>query len=81
MLDQVFRLRENGTTARTEVIAGVTTFLTMSYSIFVSRHEHGHERHRKHHRSRAGRARDVRWVSWLVAALLLAYFVFVRSRI
>jgi AGZA family xanthine/uracil permease-like MFS transporter len=28
-----------------------------------------------------GRARDVRWVSWLVAALLLAYFVFVRSRI
>jgi len=28
-----------------------------------------------------GRARDVRWVSWLVAALLLAYFVLVRSRI
>ena len=35
MLDRVFRLRENGTTARTEVIAGVTTFLTMSYIIFV----------------------------------------------
>jgi len=28
-----------------------------------------------------GHARDVRWVSWLVAALLLAYFVLVRSRI
>jgi len=28
-----------------------------------------------------GRARDVRWVSWLVATLLLCYFVFVRSRI
>jgi AGZA family xanthine/uracil permease-like MFS transporter len=28
-----------------------------------------------------GRARDVGWVSWLVATLLLCYFVFVRSRI
>jgi AGZA family xanthine/uracil permease-like MFS transporter len=26
-----------------------------------------------------GRAREVRWVSWLVAVLLLGYFVFVRS--
>jgi AGZA family xanthine/uracil permease-like MFS transporter len=35
MLDGLFRLRENGTTARTEVVAGMTTFLTMSYIIFV----------------------------------------------
>jgi AGZA family xanthine/uracil permease-like MFS transporter len=35
LLDRMFRLRENGTTARTEVVAGVTTFLTMSYIIFV----------------------------------------------
>ncbi len=35
MLERVFRLRENGTTTRTEVLAGVTTFLTMSYIIFV----------------------------------------------
>ena len=28
-----------------------------------------------------GRARDLRWMSWLVAALLLGYFVFVRSRL
>ena len=28
-----------------------------------------------------GRGREVRWVSWLVAALLLAYFVVVRSRL
>src|SRR5205814_9104164 len=28
-------LSENNTTARTEVIAGVTTFLTMAYIIFV----------------------------------------------
>jgi AGZA family xanthine/uracil permease-like MFS transporter len=27
-----------------------------------------------------GRARDAGWVSWLVAVLLLAYFVLVRSR-
>lgn len=35
MLDRLFRLRENGTTVRTEVVAGATTFLTMSYIIFV----------------------------------------------
>jgi len=35
MLDRIFRLRENGTTARTELAAGVATFLTMSYIIFV----------------------------------------------
>ena len=28
-----------------------------------------------------GKARDVRWPMWLLAALLVAYFVFVRSRI
>jgi len=35
MLERVFRLSENRTTARTEVLAGVTTFLTMAYIIFV----------------------------------------------
>ena len=35
MLNRLFRLSESGTTARTEVVAGVTTFLTMSYIIFV----------------------------------------------
>ena len=35
MLNRLFRLSENGTTVRTEVVAGVTTFLTMSYIIFV----------------------------------------------
>jgi AGZA family xanthine/uracil permease-like MFS transporter len=35
MLERLFRLREHGTTVRTEVVAGVTTFLTMSYIIFV----------------------------------------------
>jgi len=34
-LDRVFRLTESGTTVRTEVLAGLTTFLTMSYIIFV----------------------------------------------
>ena len=31
-----FRLKENNTTVSTEVIAGVTTFFTMSYIIFVN---------------------------------------------
>ena len=35
MLDRVFRLSQNQTSARTEVLAGVTTFLTMAYIIFV----------------------------------------------
>ncbi|WP_270829872.1 adenine permease AdeP [Escherichia fergusonii] len=36
MLKRVFKLREHGTTARTEVIAGFTTFLTMVYIVFVN---------------------------------------------
>lgn len=35
MLERFFRLSENQTTIRTEVIAGVTTFLTMAYIIVV----------------------------------------------
>ncbi|EOI6843959.1 adenine permease AdeP [Salmonella enterica] len=36
MLERVFKLSEHGTTARTEVIAGFTTFLTMVYIVFVN---------------------------------------------
>ncbi len=36
MLDRYFQLREHGTTVRTEVLAGLTTFLTMAYIIFVN---------------------------------------------
>ena len=35
MLERLFRLRENGTTVRTELRAGLVTFLTMSYIVFV----------------------------------------------
>jgi AGZA family xanthine/uracil permease-like MFS transporter len=35
MLERMFRLSENQTTARTEILAGVTTFLTMAYIIVV----------------------------------------------
>ncbi|MBI4542381.1 MAG: NCS2 family permease, partial [Gemmatimonadetes bacterium] len=35
MLERVFRLRESGTTVRTEILAGATTFATLSYIIFV----------------------------------------------
>jgi AGZA family xanthine/uracil permease-like MFS transporter len=34
-LDRRFALTANGTTVRTEVLAGVTTFLTMAYIVFV----------------------------------------------
>ncbi|HRM47574.1 MAG TPA: NCS2 family permease [Alicycliphilus sp.] len=36
LLERLFKLREHGTTPRTEVIAGITTFLTMAYIIFVN---------------------------------------------
>ncbi|MGF1740980.1 NCS2 family permease [Vibrio profundum] len=36
MLEKLFKLSEYGTNARTEVVAGLTTFLTMAYIIFVN---------------------------------------------
>src|SRR5690606_31916685 len=36
MLEQIFRLKEHDTSVRTELLAGLTTFLTMSYIVFVS---------------------------------------------
>jgi len=36
MLERLFHLREHGSNARAEAVAGLTTFLTMSYIIFVN---------------------------------------------
>ena len=36
MLEKLFKLRESGTDVRTEVLAGLTTVLTMVYIIFVN---------------------------------------------
>lgn len=36
LLDKMFRLKENNTTIKTEVIAGLSTFSTMIYIIFVN---------------------------------------------
>lgn len=36
IMERVFKLREHGTDVRTELLAGVTTFLTMAYIIFVN---------------------------------------------
>ena len=36
MFDKVFKLSENNTTVRTEVIAGLTTFMTMAYIIALN---------------------------------------------
>lgn len=35
-LDSFFHLSENGTNVKTEVLAGITTFITMAYIIFVN---------------------------------------------
>ncbi|MCL2657186.1 MAG: NCS2 family permease [Betaproteobacteria bacterium] len=36
MLDSYFKLREHGTSPRIEVLAGLSTFLTMAYIVFVN---------------------------------------------
>src|SRR5690625_4033458 len=36
MLERLFDLNAHNTTIRTEIMAGITTFLTMSYIIFVN---------------------------------------------
>lgn len=36
MFESLFKLREHGTNVRTELLAGITTFLTMAYIIFVN---------------------------------------------
>lgn len=36
MLEKLFRLSENKTSVKTEVIAGVTTFMTMAYILFLN---------------------------------------------
>lgn len=35
-MDRLFRLKERGTNVRTEMIAGLTTFMTMAYILFVN---------------------------------------------
>ena len=36
MFEKIFKLSEHGTNVKTEIIAGLTTFLTMAYIIFVN---------------------------------------------
>ena len=35
-MEKIFRLKENGTTVRTEILAGLTTFMTMAYIIALN---------------------------------------------
>ena len=36
LLERTFQLQEHGTSVRTEVLAGLTTLLTMAYILFVN---------------------------------------------
>ena len=36
MLEKLFKLKENNTTVKTEVLAGITTFMTMAYILAVN---------------------------------------------
>src|SRR5574344_2517123 len=35
-MDKVFRIKESGSSVKTEIVAGITTFLTMSYILAVN---------------------------------------------
>ena len=35
-MEKLFKLKENGTTVRTELVAGLTTFMTMAYILAVN---------------------------------------------
>ena len=35
-MEKFFNLKENGTTVKTEILAGMTTFLTMAYILIVN---------------------------------------------
>ena len=35
-MEKLFKLKQNGTTVRTEVLAGLTTFMTMAYIIALN---------------------------------------------
>src|SRR5690625_3799397 len=59
-LERVFKLKEHNTTAKTEIIAGVTTFLTMAYIIFVNPNILGD----------AGMPRDAVFVATCIAAAI-----------
>ena len=36
MLEKLFKLKQHNTTVKTEVIAGITTFMTMAYILAVN---------------------------------------------
>jgi adenine/guanine/hypoxanthine permease len=36
MFEKYFRIKENGSTMKTEILAGITTFLTMAYILAVN---------------------------------------------
>ena len=36
MIEQLFKLKENKTTMKTEILAGITTFMTMAYILAVN---------------------------------------------
>ena len=36
MLEKIFKLKENNTNVKTEVVAGITTFMTMAYILAVN---------------------------------------------
>ena len=35
-MEKLFKIKENGSTVRTEIIAGLTTFMTMAYIIALN---------------------------------------------
>ena len=45
MFEKMFKLKENNTTVKTEVVAGLTTFMTMAYILKYHQAYHDSSRH------------------------------------
>ena len=48
LLERLFSIKEKGSTTKTEIIAGITTFFTMVYIVFVNPSVLGDEIGRAH---------------------------------
>jgi len=78
--EKIFRLQENQSNVRTEILAGCITFLTMSYIIFVQPAltlALGFTAYPVL-KLLSGKGREVHWLMYVLGVLLGIYFLALR---
>ena len=77
LLERHFKVHESGSTVRGEVVAGLTTFMTMAYILFVNPQILGSVAGFVSYTTiklLRGKARDVHWMMYAAALAFLVYF-------